>query len=109
MSDFVIAHVQHFSVAIFPVNFEPSCGKMPGKCSFQDSWLKEERFKDWILHDIDKRKARWGVCAMSLSVASMGESSLKVHMKTDRHTKNLARHRSETRVVMPMLEGPCKS
>ena len=82
---------------------------MPGKCSFQDSWLKEERFKDWILRDIDKRKARCGVCAMSLSVASMGESSLKVHMKTDNHTKNLARHRSETRVVMPMLEGPCKS
>ena len=96
VSDFVIAHVQHVSVAIFPVNFEPSCGKMPGKFSFQDSWLKEERFKDWILRDIDKRKARCGVCAMSLSVASMGESSLKVHMKTDRHTKNLARHRSET-------------
>ena len=50
---------------------------MPGKCSFQDSWLKEERFKDWILRDIDKRKARCGVCAMSLSVASMGEYQFK--------------------------------
>ena len=36
---------------------------MPRKCSFQDRWLKDSAYQEWVLKDkLDKHYARCVVC-----------------------------------------------
>ena len=74
------------------------CFEMPGKCTFQDRWLADERYKDWILKDAaDKYFAKCAVCVKRLSLASMGELVLWKHADTDGHKTKLKRHWSDSR------------
>lgn len=63
---------------------------MPGKCSFQEKWLKEDKYKDWLIKDSsNKHLARCAACKISLNLSSMGESVLKQHMVTERHQRQI--------------------
>lgn len=69
-----------------------------GKCCFQDRWLKDLRYKDWIRKVAgDRHAARCGVCECSLNIASMGESVLKQHMATTKHKRSVRQHDSDSR------------
>ena len=63
---------------------------MPGKCSFQDHWLRDEHYKNWLLKDkLGKHYARCGACGISLHLASMGETVLRKHILSARHKKRV--------------------
>ena len=52
-----------------------------GKCTFNENWLKDEKFKEWLAKDYsDKRGAFCKACNKAFSVASMGRSALVSHM-----------------------------
>ena len=70
---------------------------MMGKCTFQDGWLQDKRFKDWIQKVGDKHSARCGVCDCLLNIASMGEAVLKQHMGTAKHKRSVRQHDSDSR------------
>ena len=45
---------------------------MPGKCSFQDGWLKNEQYQQWLLKDVaDVSMAKCAICRKSFSIASI--------------------------------------
>ena len=54
----------------------PSCtlrGKMPGKCSFQKSWLQNAEWKSWLAECAnDPHMAYCTVCKKEINIASMG-------------------------------------
>ena len=47
---------------------------MPGKCKFQELWLQNEQFKDWVLK-VDDRKAKCEVCKTTIELSNMGEAT----------------------------------
>ena len=57
---------------------------MPGKCSFQDHWIRLKDYKDWILADPkDRRQAKCRLCVSNINFAA------KAHMKSAKHKKNV--------------------
>lgn len=64
-------------------------------CSFQHKWFKEKDYKT-LYCGTKKTKAQWGICNVSLNIASINDASLKVHMKTEKYGKNKKYHRAET-------------
>jgi len=58
---------------------------MSGKCIFNDIWLKNPDYHDWLLSDKDRYRAKCRLCSKTFSVASMGESALKSHLKSKKH------------------------
>ena len=64
--------------------------EMPGKCTFQDRWLADERYKDWILKDaVNKYFAKCAICVKGLNLTSIGKSVFWKHAGADRHKKKL--------------------
>ena len=50
---------------------------MPGKCSFQDHWIRLKDYKDWILADPkDRRQAQCRLCVSNINFSAMGEAAL---------------------------------
>ena len=47
---------------------------MPGKCKFQELWLQNEQFKDWVLK-VDDTKAKCKVCKTTIELSNMGEGA----------------------------------
>lgn len=63
---------------------------MPGKCNFQRSWLGHDDYRHWIAPDpgsMNRTKCR--PCVKTFDVSSMGESALKSHMKSAKHSGNM--------------------
>lgn len=57
---------------------------MPGKCKFQELWLQNEQFKDWVLK-VDDRKAKCKVCKTTIELSNMGEGALRSHANSKKH------------------------
>ena len=56
------------------------------KCTFQDVWLKHEKYKEWIERDVsDSNSARCCACRKSFCMASMGESAVRSHGEGAKH------------------------
>lgn len=80
---------------------------MPGKCRFQDKWLKEKDFCKWILRDAKNNNiARCAYCSTNISLTSMGEAALRSHVKSDRHKKNADRVEKDNRCTVSDFFGP---
>ncbi len=47
---------------------------MPGKCKFQELWLQNEHFKDWMFK-ADDIKAKCKVCKTTIELSNMGEGA----------------------------------
>ena len=72
---------------------------MPGKCSFQDGWLKNEQYQQWLLKDVaDVSMAKCAICRKSFSIASMGESLIA-------KSNSLRRTAKEKQAQIKELEG----
>ena len=72
--------------------------KMPGKCSFQDAWMRESAYKGWIrklMHN--KHAALCAFCGVEMKLSSMGESVLRQHLKSERHKKMEAKNNASAR------------
>ena len=68
---------------------------MPGSCVFNDSWLANPEYSQWIARVGDRRKARCKVCLKDLDLAKMGECALKSHAKGARHVQLLTLKHSD--------------
>ncbi|GBN22583.1 hypothetical protein AVEN_56254-1 [Araneus ventricosus] len=64
---------------------------MPGgKCVFNDDWLGDAQYKDWLLSVAESRhKASCSACNRIFDVSNMGETALKYHMRGTKHQKFL--------------------
>lgn len=60
---------------------------MPGKCKFQSVWLSNDSYKNWVAPDtMDPHRATCKPCGKTFDIAAMGESALKSHMKSAKHS-----------------------
>ena len=55
-------------------------------CLFQASWLEDERFKHWIMKK--RHCCNMQLCSKDVSVASMEEAALALHMKGKKHIES---------------------
>ena len=67
--------------------------------SFQDGWLKNEQYQQWLLKDVtDVSMAKCAICRKSFSIASMGESLIA-------KSNSLRRTAKEKQAQIKELEG----
>ena len=52
---------------------------------FQERWLSDKRFKDWLVPTQTKREARCKRCKKSFALLNMGVQALKSHAKGKKH------------------------
>lgn len=70
---------------------------MAGKCVFNANWMQIECYKDWLQCDVaDRHKAKCRLCNKAFSIAKMGESGLKSHMKGAKHCELIKAVRSSS-------------
>lgn len=60
-----------------------------GKCAFQDGWLENVSWKDWLVRGTDSHTARCKICLQNFDIASMGSSALKSHAAGAKHRKKV--------------------
>ena len=59
---------------------------MPGgTCHFQDKWLHEETFKQWVRRTATTTSARCQVCQREIDISTMGHQALMSHSKGKKH------------------------
>ena len=59
-----------------------------GKCSFNELWLEDERFKSWLQrnkNDPKNQRAHCKLCRVDFSVENMGLHALTSHSKSMKH------------------------
>ena len=56
-----------------------------GKCLFDETWLQNPKYANWIARDHDDRKYRCRHCRKSLIIGSLGYRALDSHMGSERH------------------------
>jgi len=84
---------------------------MPGDCSFNLAWLRNDSYKEWLVQDklLPGSGARCKVCLKSFDIRSMGESALKSHMNGKKHrelTKQLTTSvcvKDNTKLLCPVV------
>ncbi|XP_070554389.1 uncharacterized protein [Ptychodera flava] len=57
----------------------------PGKCVFNDLWLKQPEYLGWLERAQDKSSAKCKLCEKTFDVSNMGEAALKSHAKGVKH------------------------
>lgn len=63
---------------------------MPGKCRFQRSWLNNDNYREWLAPDVSNpHKARCKICCKCFDITAMGESAVKSHQKSAKHSENM--------------------
>lgn len=88
-----------YSCLIFSAHLSPSCSStsvkircsflyllvnMPGTCIFQELWLQNDEFKDWVLK-VDDRLVKCKVCKTIANLSHMEEEDLHSHAKDKKH------------------------
>ena len=59
--------------------------KLKYKCTFQDSWLVDKKYKKWIQKVVDIYSARCKVCDKNISISGQGHGQLDSHAKGEKH------------------------
>ena len=52
---------------------------------YQERWLSDERFKDWLVPAQAKREARCKGCKKSFTLSNMGVQALKSYVEGKKH------------------------
>lgn len=78
---------------------------MPRKCRFQRSWLNNDNYREWLALDVSNpHKARCKICCKCFDITAMGESALKSHQKSAKHSENMqAAGSSGTMKIFPTI------
>ena len=77
----------HSSVLIFCFVFD----RIPGICSFNDTWLADAQFKQWVARDLkNHHKAVCTICQKSFSIKAMGKAGLISHPDGKKHKQLLS-------------------
>ena len=65
---------------------------MSDKTFFQDKWLEDQAFGDWLQRDKDRNRAQCLACAKTFSLGNMGICAVKSHAtKSVKHQENVQR------------------
>ena len=72
---------------------------MPGSCVFNDSWLANPEYSQWIARVGDRWKVRCKVCLKDIDLAKMGECALKSQAKGAKHVQLLTMTHSDPGVL----------
>ena len=63
---------------------------MKGQCNYNPNWERDPRYKEWISpFKGDKKKALCKLCDRFIEISGMGESALKSHAKSSKHSLRL--------------------
>lgn len=66
-------------------------------CVFNDEWLKDQIFSDWIAKHNDPNKARCILCQTVFSVKYDGVKAVKTHQESKKHEESVkSKHKSST-------------
>ena len=61
---------------------------MAGNCSFNIKWLEKPEYK--CLSQTQKKfKAKYNVCGKNIDISNVGESVLKSHIKSTKHSEHI--------------------
>ena len=58
---------------------------MPGKCRFNNAWLRSEKYMSWVTPDKDPGRAKCRICGNIFYISNMGEAALTSHAKGIKH------------------------
>ena len=64
------------------------------KCSFNDDWMRDDRFKQWLQKGPDIHSAKCSLCYTTFDIANMGKSAIESHSTGKKHLKALDRRNS---------------
>ena len=65
---------------------KPKLFKMPGKCRFNNAWLRNEKYMSWVSSDKDPGRAKCRLCGdKTFDISNMGEAALTSHAKGAKH------------------------
>lgn len=69
----------------------------PGKCSFNDRWLKQPDYIPWLRQDTaSKYSARCILCMKTFDISNMGESAIRSQARGLKHKQLKAESQSES-------------
>ena len=64
------------------------------KCIFNDDWMRDDHFKQWLQKGSDIHSAKCSLCYTTIDIASMGKSAIESHSTGKKHLKALDRRNS---------------
>ena len=73
--------------------------KVKDKCIFNESWLVDERFKNWIEKGENKWKARCKFCSKEFDISNMGVAALTSHGLCEKHLEISEARESQSGVM----------
>lgn len=53
----------------------------PGKCIFNERWLKQTEYASWLERNADKYRARFKLCMKTFEISNIGEPAIRSHKK----------------------------
>ena len=74
--------------------------KKKDKCIFNDSWLVDERFKEWIDKRDSKWKARCKFCNKDFDISNMGVAVLTSHVSSKKHSEISRLRKSQSGAIL---------
>ncbi|KAK4872083.1 hypothetical protein RN001_016207 [Aquatica leii] len=79
----------------------PSSKKTKYFTSFQDSWLKNPSYKNWLIKE-NSMTAKCALCSIKFTVKHDGEKALKTHASSKKHVQNL-KMRAENQLLTAFI------
>ncbi len=61
----------------------------PGKCIFNERWLKHPEYVSWLECGTDKYSAKCNICLKIFDISNMGEPAIRSHGKGSKHKQLL--------------------
>lgn len=57
---------------------------------FNDLWLSDSKYSQWLRRDTDKFNAQCAVCKKIFKIGTMGIKSVDSHMQSEKHKRNMS-------------------
>ena len=77
--------------------------KQKYKSHFQDIWLKDEQFKQWVQIHPNLVMTKCKICKKDISVGSVGVKALSLHADGVKHEQRMPKN---DRSSMPLTQNP---
>ena len=61
--------------------------KTKSKCIFNDDWLSDSRFSEWLKRTYNKWKAYYSFCQKSFDISNMGVTNSASHASGKKHSE----------------------
>ena len=92
----VVGYYNVSNIMSFLLYFREKYLKMSKKVKktyFQESWLSNNEFKEWLVAAADKTQAKCKLCKATFTLGNMGMTALKSHATGKGHRKKVIKHK----------------